>query len=61
MNQSPNKTREEMILGKMPPEPKWKWTLADSDDIVFFCQVPPNRFHRFMQKIMLGIYWEELK
>ena len=42
---------------QVPPLPKWKMTLADSDEFRFFTQNAPNSFHRWMQRVLLGIVW----
>lgn len=40
--------------------PQWKWCLNGNWDITFFQVTAPNRFHRFMQRLILGIYWVKL-
>lgn len=35
----------------------WTWSLAKDDGIVFRPTARPNRFHRFMQRVFLGIIW----
>ena len=44
------------VINKFPPT-KWKWSLCDSKDVEFHVHDAPNWFHRFMQKILLGIHW----
>lgn len=43
------------------PTPKLKWYMSfvDNKYLRFFLPKAPNRFHRFMQRWLLGIYWEK--
>jgi len=43
-------------------QPEYKWELRLSKDSNFVIQlfVAPNKFHRFMQKLMLGFEWTEM-
>ena len=47
---------------KSPPIPDWYFTLgADTGSSVrFYITTPPNRFHRWMQKVILGINWHRI-
>ena len=47
-------------IATLPPEPIWEMTLCDSSDVLFRVAKAPNRFHRFMQKLVLGIQWNPL-
>ena len=44
-------------------QPKFTWRYYFSGDKTFVIHVytPPNRFHRWMMKVFLGITWEKIK
>lgn len=46
----------------VPPEPKWRFRLTKEKNYatLFHSVGAPNRFHRWMQKIFLGIYWDKI-
>jgi hypothetical protein len=37
----------------------WVWSLGKDSHIVFWPTSKPNAFHRFTQRILLGIYWRK--
>ncbi len=41
-----------------PPKAEWMWTFEGQ--VRFNTVKAPNRFHRFMQRIFLGIIWRKL-
>ena len=45
-----------------PQAPAWRFTLAapSSHSAWFYVPTAPNRFHRLMQRALLGITWEKL-
>jgi len=43
-----------------PPPAKWAWTNDPDGYCRFHTPAAPNRFHRFMQKHLLGITWERI-
>jgi hypothetical protein len=36
--------------------PQWRWSIAPG--CYFVVRNAPNRFHRFMQRVFLGLKWE---
>jgi len=45
---------------KYPPC-EWTWRLTPSKkEITFLVPTAPNAFHRFMQRVCLGIVWERV-
>ncbi len=43
------------------PDNKWKMTpVGDFYALTFNLPCAPNAFHRFMQKVILGIKWERI-
>ena len=43
------------------PVPKWKFKLGKEGQYIMFQTTDaPNIFHRTMQRLILGIYWEKL-
>lgn len=45
---------------KSPPAPKWTMRLNKGSMATFHLPTAPNRFHRLMQRVMLGIVWERI-
>jgi len=43
-----------------PPPDEWGFLLSKNSDVLFCVPKGPCRFHRFMQRILLGIYWKKL-
>lgn len=42
------------------PIVRWHWSLTRRGArTIFISEHAPNRFHRWMQRIFLGIYWEQ--
>lgn len=41
-------------------KPTWFFRFDAKGDYRFQTPHPPNIFHRFMQRLVLGIYWEKL-
>lgn len=39
------------------PKPEWQFRIGD---LTVPCVTAPNRFHRAMQRICLGIEWEKI-
>lgn len=39
------------------PKPEWQYHIGD---LTVSCVTAPNRFHRFMQRVCLGIKWEKI-
>jgi hypothetical protein len=46
----------------MPPEATWEWCLGGNWFALTVrpCGDPPNWFHRFMQRWVLGIHWRRI-
>ena len=44
-----------------PPPPTWAWSFDPSFAIRFHVPRHPNRFHRFMQRVLLGIHWRNFE
>jgi hypothetical protein len=44
-----------------PPPPTWAWSFDPSFAIRFNVPRHPNRFHRFMQRVLLGIHWRNFE
>jgi hypothetical protein len=51
-------TKEANMLIINPIEPKAKIKIGNSYFCVFDSKDIPNAFHRFMQRLILGIEWE---
>jgi len=45
----------------MPPEPKYSFRFNKGNDYVVHTHTRPNIFHRFMQRVCLGIHWGGVK
>jgi len=43
------------------PKYTYKVTIAGDDGLVFSVTKAPNRFHRFMQRLILGFVWEKIE
>jgi len=43
------------------PNPQWRWLLSESDEVIFHAVSAPNIFHRWMQRLLLGIRWTRLR
>lgn len=41
----------------VPPQPKWYVTFGNPNDIRLYLINPPNKFHRIMQRLILGLHW----
>jgi hypothetical protein len=39
---------------------EWTFTLSKDSNVQFHTDKAPNAFGRFMQKILLGIYWKKI-
>jgi hypothetical protein len=42
------------------PAAKGNWRLGKNANVAFYQSVYPNWFHRLMQRLILGIYWERV-
>jgi len=42
------------------PPAKWEMTLTEDGYLKFMLPEGPNAFHRFMQKLCLGISWKRI-
>lgn len=42
----------------VPPRHDWTMRFADAGDFQVRTNKAPNRFHRWMQRVLLGIHWE---
>ena len=44
---------------RIPPPTivEWYFSLEPEHHVRFHTPRPPNRFHRWMQRVLLGIYW----
>ena len=42
------------------PYYKWEYRLGKDSNCVYSVKEAPNRFHRWMQEKLLGIYWTSL-
>ena len=40
--------------------PQFTWQAQILDSVVYKVEKPPNRFHRFMQRLCFGIVWSKL-
>lgn len=43
-----------------PPKPEWELRLQDNSELVFYVVDAPNKFHRIMQKLLLGFTWKRI-
>lgn len=55
---------DEVLTIRAPPAPNWEWCF--NGDWSAFCvhlhtKTPPNRFHRFMLRWVVGIHWRPIK
>lgn len=42
------------------PKATHQFRLADGDYLVFQTSKAPNKFHQWMQRLLLGIHWEKI-
>jgi len=46
---------------KEPDDYKWSFKFNEDHPMEMRMLVAPNKFHRFMQKLMFGFIWKKLK
>lgn len=53
-------TTTEEFRFQQPPKARWSFSLNGTKEILFLCPSAPNRFHRLMQRLILGVTWRRL-
>ena len=50
-------TKDGLLIRVAPPKPQWSFSLTPDFHLRWNVLTAPNRFHRWMQRVFLGIHW----